>query len=106
MKQPKGKNTESIDRKLREAFTPTHLEVVDESFRHKAGPGAETHFKVTVVSENFSGKNAVARHRLIYGCLAAELESGVHALAIHSYTPTEWEKEQKAPASPPCASEK
>jgi BolA protein len=56
----------SIERKLREAFEPTHLEVVNESYKHCVPKDAETHFKVVVVSEKFGGVLLLERHR----CLA------------------------------------
>ena len=46
---------ETIEQKLREAFSPLHLEVADESHMHSVPEGAQSHFKVTVVSERFDG---------------------------------------------------
>ena len=42
-----------------------------------------------MVSAAFEGQGQVARHRLVYGLLAAEIEGGVHALALKTKTPTE-----------------
>lgn len=82
-----------IAAKLSAAFAPTHLDVVDESFRHEghAGhrPGGQTHFRVHIVSPAFAGKGRVDRHRLINAALADELANGVHALAIHAAAPGE-----------------
>jgi BolA protein len=79
--------------KLTKAFTPQSLDVVDESHRHEghAGhrPGGETHFRVYIVAEAFRGKSRLARHRLVNEALAAELQGGVHALAIHASAPGE-----------------
>lgn len=41
--------TEALQMKLE----PIHLEVVNESYMHNVPKGAETHFKVLVVSEKF-----------------------------------------------------
>lgn len=90
----------SITAKLRNALEPGHLEVVNESHMHSVPPNSETHFKVIVVSEQFAGKRSVQRHQQIYGLLREELEAGVHALAIHTYTPDEWGG--VAPRSPDC----
>ena len=72
--------------KLSAKFAPTHLEVIDESEKHRghAGhrPGGETHFRVRISSEQFIGKTRLAQHREIMGLLEAELKGGVHALAI------------------------
>ena len=83
----------SIERKLTEALQPSRLEVEDESARHRghAGyqEGGETHFRITVVSQAFAGQNRVARQRLVYKLLAAELSGRVHALALTALTPDE-----------------
>ena len=83
----------AIDSKLRERFAPTRLAVEDESSKHHghAGwrEGGETHFKVEIVSAAFDGQNRVARQRLVYAALKAELDAGLHALAITTLTPAE-----------------
>jgi BolA protein len=83
----------TIAQKLTEAFTPLSLKVEDESDRHQghAGhrEGGETHFRVYIVAEAFRGKGRLERHRMINATLAAELEAGVHALAIHAAAPGE-----------------
>ncbi len=80
-----------------------HLAVTDESHMHSVPPGAESHFKVLVVSERFEGQGLVARHRSLNQILREELQGGLHALAIHAWTPQEWfEKGGEAPSSPPC----
>lgn len=91
-----------INERLVSAFGPVHHEVVNESHGHSVAPGSETHYKVVVVAQNFAGRNAVQRHRLVYGALADALAAGVHALAIHTYTPEEWAAGNNVPASPPC----
>ena len=82
-----------ITEKLRKAFTPVSLRVEDESHQHAghAGhrPGGETHFRLYIVAEAFSGKSRLERHRMINAALAAELKGGVHALAIHAAAPGE-----------------
>ncbi len=92
----------TIVEKLTSAFTPSHLTVENESHMHNVPPGSESHFKVVVVSNDFTDKRLVQRHQLVYKQVQNELANGVHALAIHAYTPTEWEKQDKAPTSPQC----
>ena len=95
--------TESIIiKKLEQAFSPDHLLVINESASHNVPEGSESHFKVVLVSQNFESQSAVKRHQSVYAVLAAELQSGVHALALHTYLPVEWEKRQSAPISPDC----
>ena len=84
---------DAITNKLREAFSPESLDVVDESHLHEghAGhrPGGETHFRVYIVSPAFKGKSRIERHRMINSALAAELAASVHALAINARAPGE-----------------
>lgn len=82
---------QAIIHKMNAEFLPVVLHVENESYMHSSGRGAESHFKLTVVSDKFEGKRAVARHQAVYACLAEELQNGVHALALHLYTVEEWE---------------
>lgn len=92
-----------IQSKLDQEFHPQLLEVVNESYMHNVPPGSETHFKVVVVSDAFSGKRSVARHQMIYKTLADEVAGPVHALAIHTFTQDEWQHSgEDSPASPQC----
>jgi len=95
----------TIEAKLSEAFDASILQVENESHKHSVPPNSETHFKVTMVSPAFAGQMKVKRHQGIYKVLAEELEmaGGVHALALHLYSPEEWEASgQVAPTSPNC----
>jgi BolA protein len=90
----------TIETKLNSGLSPSHLEIANESHMHNVPPGSESHFKVTMVSEKFQGLRPVKRHQEVYALLADELKSGVHALALHLYTPEEWPGE--SPDSPQC----
>ncbi|WP_163577900.1 BolA family protein [Halomonas faecis] len=91
-----------IEEKL-QALEPSVLTVENESHRHAVPPNSETHFKVTLVSERFEGLMPVKRHQRIYALLADELSGPVHALALHLYTPQEWEASGRMrPDSPNC----
>lgn len=93
----------TLEAKLRATFAPTHLDVVNESHNHRVPAGSQSHFKVVLVSEHFIGQRTINRHRAVYGALATELENGLHALALHTFTPQEWSEAQgQAPASPAC----
>lgn len=92
-----------ITEKLERRFNPVHLEIVNESHMHNVPPGSESHFKVTIVSEEFSEKPLVARHRAVNQALAEELAGGIHALALHTLDPDQWfERAGRVPDSPPC----
>ncbi len=89
-----------IEKRLRAAFTPVHLEVINESHMH-SGPATESHFKVVLVSEAFDGMKLIQRHRAVNAVLK-DLLAQFHALALHTYTPEEWSEKGRAPASPSC----
>jgi BolA protein len=93
-----------IQEKLLSAFSPIHLDVINESHQHNVAPGSESHFKVIIVSEDFEGERLIKRHRAINSLLATELAEKIHALALHTYTETEWQNyyADNTPLSPNC----
>ena len=46
-----------------QSLRPQLLEVINESHMHNVSEGSESHFKVTLVSNEFNGKIILARHR-------------------------------------------
>lgn len=84
---------EKITKKLEEALAPQRLIVTDESHQHQGHggwrEGGETHFRVDIVSDAFTGKSRVERHRMVNTILAQELAERVHALAIAARAPGE-----------------
>ena len=84
-------------------YTTTLYQVVNESYKHNVPAGAETHFKVTIVSETFIGKSLIDRHRAVNNCLSDELkEGGVHALSIQAKTPDQWQSNPVIHTTPNC----
>ncbi|MBE0624274.1 MAG: BolA family transcriptional regulator [Burkholderiales bacterium] len=80
-----------IEQKLA-ALQPSHLEIRDDSALHAGHEGAKGgggHYSLTIVSPQFSGKNTVARHRLVYAALGAMMQQQIHALAIRALAPEE-----------------
>ncbi len=75
------------------SLSPSFLEVIDESHMHHDRAGAESHFKVLVVSEVFVGLSRVARQRKIYDILAQPMKEGIHALALRTLTPQEYDSQ-------------
>ena len=94
--------TQYIEDRLTEEFTPSHLEVINESHGHNVPQGSESHMKVVIVSDKFLGEGLVNRHRMINQTLADCFSKGLHALALHTYTADEWQKRNGAPKSPAC----
>ena len=84
---------DSIRQKLTEAFSPSRLDIIDDSASHQGHsgwrPGGETHFLVEIVAEAFAGKSRVERQRAVYAVLDAELSTTVHALSVRTMTPNE-----------------
>jgi BolA protein len=81
----------SIEEKLA-ALQPSRLELADESALHAGHEGAKGgggHYRLTIVSSQFSGKSTVARHRMIYAALGPMMQQQIHALAIRAYATDE-----------------
>lgn len=94
---------ETIITKLTAAFSPAHLDVLNESGMHSVPAGSESHFKAIIVSEKFAARSLLERHRLVNDTLAFELKNGVHALSLTTLTPREWESRGgRTEPSPPC----
>lgn len=97
---------QTIENKLEAALTPDFLQVLNESHMHAVPKDAETHFKLVIVSDSFEGLRSVQRHQRVYKLLSDELTGGVHALALHTFTPDEWREQANAPSSPACMGKK
>lgn len=73
------------------ALQPLALDLRDESGQHAGHAGARasggSHWQLTIVSEAFRGKSAVARHRMVYEALGDLMKSEVHALRIAASAP-------------------
>ncbi|QEX24328.1 BolA family transcriptional regulator [Hypericibacter adhaerens] len=84
---------QAIETKLRQALSPTHLSIIDESGLHAGHAGAraggESHFRVEVESAAFAGLSRVERQRRVHAVLAAELAGPVHALSLRLTAPGE-----------------
>jgi BolA protein len=82
-----------ITKRLTEALSPTHLQVIDDSEKHRGHAGhderGESHFTVEIVAPAFAGMNRVARQRAVNAALADLLMERVHALAIKARAPGE-----------------
>ncbi len=83
---------ETIRQLLSEAFSPTHLDISDESHFHRGHAGAAAgggHFNVTIVSTQFEGLATLARHRRVYQAVDNLMPAEIHALSITANTPEE-----------------
>lgn len=88
-----GAVADTLVRKLTEAFSPSRLELVDDSDRHHGHAGhngsGESHFNLRIEAEAFAGKARVMRQRMVMKVLADELAGPVHALSIVATAPGE-----------------
>jgi len=92
----------TIEQKLAGEIEVDYLQVENESQMHNVAPGAESHFKVTIVSNAFDEQMLIKRHRMVNQILQQELQQ-IHALALHTLTPQEWEARGGVVAnSPKC----
>ncbi|MBI3526370.1 MAG: BolA family transcriptional regulator [Betaproteobacteria bacterium] len=85
-------NIEELIRERLSRLAPDALEVFDDSHEHAGHAGAKDgggHFQLVIVSREFTGKPAVARHRLVYEALSDLMPKQIHALAIRAYAPEE-----------------
>jgi acid stress-induced BolA-like protein IbaG/YrbA len=79
-------NPEELKKLIEAAFAEDHVEVT----------GDGRHFSAVVVSDAFTGKNLIARHRLVYAALGRRFDTeAVHALSLKTYTPEQWQALQE-----------
>jgi len=88
---------ESIKEKLTDKFTPTQLEVIDQSHLHSGHGGAaehkasfpekdmtaETHIHVVITADAFAGMNTLAKHRAVLAAVAEEVDR-LHAFSLEA----------------------
>ena len=82
---------ESIQSSLA-TLEPDSVELQDESGQHLGHAGwraGGSHFRLTIVSARFAGRDRLARHRMVYDALGPLMRDEVHALAIHALAPDE-----------------
>ncbi len=83
-----------VEQAMRErlaALSPLRMELRDESGQHVGHggwrPSGGSHWQLTIVSEAFRGKSAVARHRMVYEALGDLMKRDIHALKIEALPP-------------------
>lgn len=98
-----GQIENKIQQCLIRELSPMKLEIVNESYMHGVPKNSETHFKILVVSEKFTGLNLISRHRMVNNFIKEELKTEFpHALSIVAKNPTEYDGEYKLEPSPNC----
>ena len=88
-----GPIAQEIERLLAAGFSPTRLEVINDSARHHGHAGddgsGESHFTVEIESAQFAGKSRLERQRMVNRVLGDLPGQRVHALAIKARAPGE-----------------
>ena len=89
-----GARVHPVETAIRQRLAPLNpvtLELRDESGQHAGHAGARasggSHWQLTIVSDAFRGKNAVARHRMVYEALGDLMKQDIHALKIEALAP-------------------
>jgi acid stress-induced BolA-like protein IbaG/YrbA len=76
---------EQVRQLLEQAFPGDRIEL-------SSPMGDNHHFQLVIVSERFAGKSMVQQHQLVYGALGGAMREAIHALALRTYTPAQWEQ--------------
>ena len=91
-------NQQEIEKKLKEKFSPVHIDLVDKSHTHTADEhvetmkGKERFYELTIVAESFKPMTRVERHQAIYQVLDIIRNPGIHGIKIKVLAPDEWKK--------------
>ncbi len=82
-----------IERRLRAALQVETVTVRDDSRLHAGHIGAKDgggHYRVLVVSPDFTGRSTLERHRMIYEAMGEAMRADtIHALSIQALSPQE-----------------
>lgn len=86
---------EIIDNILKENIGAQHVEIEDESYRHRGhkAAGGGGHYNLAVVSPQFAEVALIDRVRMVYSALDEQINGNpklIHALQIKTYTPAEY----------------
>ncbi len=73
-----------IEQLIAKGIPGAHVEVRDMT-------GGGDHFEALVISETFDGKGLVERHQAVYNALGDAMRARVHALALKTLTPAQYE---------------
>ena len=88
-----GPDAAEIEKRLRDALSPTRLAVINDSAKHRGHAGddgsGESHFTVEIEAEQFAGMSRLARQRAVNAALGDLMRERVHALAIRARAPGE-----------------
>jgi BolA protein len=76
---------DEIETRLRAAFQPTQLDIINESHKHAGHSGddgsGESHFRIVIRAAALAQMTRVARHRAVQQALG-DLNQRIHAIAL------------------------
>ena len=81
-----------IKKRLEEKLDLIHFEIKDFTGRHlnhKLNEGG-FHLETTIVSDDFTDKTLIERHRLVYDAMGKLMKHEIHALSMKTLTRDEW----------------
>ena len=77
---------------------------LEERIRHGVGgvshlvvtdlTGTKDHWEALIVSDAFEGKTRIQQHQMVYAALGELMAGPVHALALKTYSPESWAKQE------------
>lgn len=77
---------QTIQDRLKTAFSPTELAIIDDSHKHIGHAGSQDgagHYTVKIAADCFNNQSRVTIHREIYSVLSDMIPNEIHALQIH-----------------------
>ena len=87
-----GSVASEMEELLKEAFSPTRLEIINDSAQHSGHSGddgsGESHFTVVIEAPAFADMTRLARQRAVIAALGDIVGQRVHAVAIQASAPT------------------
>ena len=74
-------NADEVKNTIMNGLPCDHVEVLGDDGQH---------FEAVIVSPQFTGKNRVQQHQLVYLTLGARMRAEIHALSMRTFTPEGW----------------
>ncbi len=80
------RRADQMEERLRKAFLPDLIEIIDESENHRGHSGyrdgGESHFRIRMRSAALAQMTRLERHRAVHAALGADLVAQIHALSL------------------------
>ena len=77
---------EQLKERLEKLAPQTTVQIIDLT-------GTQDHYQAVIVSPAFAGKKMIDQHRMVFGLVQAEVDSGeLHALTLKTFTPEQYQR--------------